>query len=173
TDIITLEAIALIAQNLRKVIEDPYNKPARDKLALGSLLGGIAITNSGTGGVHALAYPLGGSFGIPHGLANAIMLPWVSEFNMPACIPKLAKVAEKMGQYTHNLSPEEAARKAILAIKKLVEDMPIPLRLRDVGIKKEDIPKLTELASNVKRLLDNNPRELGISEIRKIYEKAF
>ena len=173
TDIIVLEAIGLIAQNLREVIKNPDNKQARDKLALGSLLGGIAITNSGTGGVHALAYPLGGTFGIPHGLANAIMLPWISEFNMPACIHKFAQVAEKMGENTKNLSPEEAAIKAVSAIKKLVEDMPIPSRLRDVGIEKEDIPRLTDLASEVKRLLDNNPRELGVSEIRKIYEKAF
>ena len=173
TDIIALKAIELIAQNLRKVMEKPNNKQARDKLALGSLFGGIVITNSGTGGVHALAYPLGGTFGIPHGLANAIMLPWVSEFNMPACIHKFAQVAEKMGEDTKNLSPEEAAGKTVSAIKKLVEDMPIPSRLRDVGIEKKDIPRLTDLASKVKRLLDNNPRELGISEIRKIYEKAF
>lgn len=173
TDIIALEAIRLIAHNLKRARDNGTDKEARDKLAFASLLGGIAITNSGTGGVHALAYSLGSVFSVPHGLANTIMLPWVSNFNIPASPSRFAHITEQMGKMTKDLSVEEAANEAVSAIKELVADMQIPTRLRDVGVKKKDILTLTESAAKVTRLLDNNPRELKVADIKAIYEDAF
>ncbi|MBA7671324.1 Long-chain-alcohol dehydrogenase 1 [subsurface metagenome] len=173
TDVITLEAIRLIAHNLKKARDDRSDKEARDKVAFGSLLGGLAITNSGTGGVHALAYPLGSMFGVPHGLSNAVMLPWVSEFNLTACLFRFARVAAYMGEDTEGLSIENAACRALSRIRKLLADVQVPTRLTDVGIRKEDIPILTESAAKVTRLLENNPREMDITDIKVIYENAL
>jgi len=173
TDTITLQAIEAIACNLKRAWDNGSDKEARDKVAFGSLLGGIAIANSGTGGVHALAYPLGSIFGIPHGLSNAVMLPWVSEFNVTACPSRFARVAERMGEATNNLSLEEAASRALSRIKKLLADVKIPTRLKDVGVKKADIPILTESAAKVTRLLENNPQKIEVSDIKTIYEKAL
>ncbi|MEA1965332.1 MAG: iron-containing alcohol dehydrogenase [Candidatus Aerophobetes bacterium] len=173
TDVIALKAIELIACNLKSARDDGTDKKVRDKVALGSLFAGITITNSGTGGVHALAYPLGSIFGIPHGLANAMMLPYVSQFNMPACASRFAEVAKQMGIITKDLSIKETANEAVLAIRKLVEDMQISTRLRDVGIKRDDISALTKLAAKITRLLDNNPRRMEIADIERIYKDAF
>lgn len=173
TDIIALEAIRLIAGNLKRARDNGADKEARDKVAFASLLGGIAITNSGVGGVHALAYPLGSKFGVPHGLANAIMLPWVSHFNILTCPYRFAQVAGQMGKMTQDLSVEEAANETVSAMKKLLVDVQIPTRLRDVGVKKKDILTLAESAGKVTRLLDNNPRQLKAADIKAIYEDAF
>jgi len=137
------------------------------------LLGGIALTNAGTGGVHALAYPLGGQFGIPHGLANALMLPYVMKFNIFSNQVKFSRIAAEMEENVEDLDVEEAAKKASDAINKIVNDVKIPKRLRDVDIPKRALPKLAESASKVTRLLANNPRKMTIDDIKKIYEEAF
>jgi len=173
SDVIALESIKLISHNLKRAVEDGNDIEARYNMALGSLLGGIALTNAGTGGVHALAYPLGGQFGIPHGLSNALMLPFIVEFNITSNLSKFSKIAAVMGENIEGLGREEAAGKAVEAVRAIVTDVGMPKRLREVGIPKQALPKIAESASHVTRLLANNPRKMTIDDIRKIYEEAF
>ena len=173
SDIVALESIRLISRSLRNAVNNGGDIKARYDMSLGSLLGGIALSNAGTGGVHALAYPLGGRFGIPHGLANALMLRYVIKFNIPGNPVKFARIAREMGEDVEGLSAEEAAKKAQEAVSKISDDVGIPKRLRDVGIPKEALAKLAESASKVSRLLANNPRQMRVEDIREIYEEAF
>lgn len=173
SDVIALESIKLISHSLKRAVEDGSDIEARYNMALGSLLGGIALTNAGTGGVHALAYPLGGQFGIPHGLSNALILPYIVEFNITGNLSKFSKIGAIMRENVQGLGREEAAGKAVDAVRAMVIDVGLPKRLREVGIPKHALPEIAESASQVTRLLANNPRKMTIDDIRKIYEAAF
>lgn len=173
TDIIALEAMKLVNQNLKIAVKDGTNKEARDNLALASMLGGMALTGAGTGGIHALAYPLGGQFAIPHGLANAIMLTYVVRFNVSAAKEKFARVAEVMGKQTGGLSQTQSADKAVEAIQELIGEVGIPTKLREFGVRKNHIPDLVKSASQVTRLLSNNPREMRVNDIEDVYHEAL
>ncbi|MGI6098020.1 MAG: iron-containing alcohol dehydrogenase [Dethiobacteria bacterium] len=173
TEGLSLIAIDLIAKNLRTAVSDGDNAEARYNMSLGSLIAGIAFGNAGVGAVHAMAYPLGGQFHLPHGLANTLMLRYVMEYNVVSCLDKFAVIAEAMGENTEGLSVREAAFKAIEAMINLAKDTNVPTRLRDVNIPKEAIPKMAAAGINETRLLSNNPRKLTQKDLEDIYTNAW
>lgn len=173
TDGIALQAIKLISRSLRKVVYNGKDLKAREDMAMGSLLAGISLANAGVGAVHALAYPLGGKYKVPHGVANSLLLPFVMKYNVVANLEKFAEVAKAMGENVEGLSLREAADTAVLSLTQLSKDVGIPESLKGVGVTPSDIPQLAEEASKIDRLLNNNPRWLTVKEIQKIYEDAY
>ena len=172
TDPLAREGMELIAASLRTAVLDGTNVEARHDMAVGAMLGGIAFGNAGVGAVHALSYPIGGRFHVPHGVANTLMLPWVMEFNMLACLPHFREIAIALGEQVEGLSLRETADKAVDAMRQLAVDIGVPQYLSDVGIPVSAIEELTEGALTQTRLLANNPRRLTREEIMQIYTHA-
>ena len=170
-DNIAIEGIRLISHYLKRAYENGQDLEARSKLALGSVYGGMCLGPVNTAAVHALAYPLGSSFKIAHGLSSALLLPYVMEFNLSMSIERYSSIACAMG-VDQEETEEETARKGIAFIKRLIKECGLPSRLQDVGITPEKIEYLAESAYKVQRLLLNNIRELEIEDIKAIYRKA-
>lgn len=173
SEMVSLEAISLIAENLRTCVHDGSNVDAREQMLLGSLYAGLGLANAGVTAVHSLSYPLGGRYGIPHGLANTILLPAVMRFNLPGAIEKCAVIAETMGEYVDDLSLRDAAQLAVGAIEDLILDCSIYDSLETLGISPEDFPELAEIAMTVARPLANNPRRVTVADAIEIYEDAY
>lgn len=172
SDLFALDSMRLINKYLRRVVRNGSDKEARYYMALGSLYGGIAITNSGTGGVHALAYPLGGKYNISHGLSNSILLAEVMEFNAKAVPEKFIKVAEVMGIKTTIFSEEKVVKSVVDEIRKLVNEAGITIEGFEVSEKVLD--NLATLAiSEQQRLIKNNPRPIKFGDAERIYRKAL
>ncbi len=171
SDIVALEAIRLISKYLRQAVSDGNNEKARYHMALASLYGGIAITNSGTGAVHALAYPLGGKYHISHGLSNAVLLADVMEFNAKAVPEKFIVVAEAMGLETANQSQENLVRATVNAIRELVQD--VGIKMEKLVITTKIVDDLAQSAMTVQRLLQNNPRKMTLESAKEIYYKSL
>ncbi len=172
SDVVAVDAMRLISKYLRRAVKQGNaDKEARYYMALASLYGGIAITNSGTGGVHALAYPLGGKYHIPHGLSNAILLADVMEFNAQAVPEKFARVAEAMEIDVEGLSEEQAVQRTVAEIRQLVQDVGITIRGFDASERVLD--DLAKSAMTVQRLLQNNPRPITYDDARQIYAQAL
>jgi alcohol dehydrogenase class IV len=172
TDGIALHAIQLISRSIRTAVYNGKNLGAREDMAMGSLMAGISLGNAGVGAVHALAYPLGGKFKVPHGVANSLLLPYVMKYNAIANLEKFAQIANALGENIEGLSLRDAAEVAVRAMAKLSRDVGIPSTLSEVGVTENDIPALAEEASKVDRLLNNNPRWLTVKEIDTIYREA-
>lgn len=173
TEALSCRAIRLISENLRRAVFHGHDIEARENMLLGSLLGGMALADAGVGAAHALAYPLGGHYRIPHGLANAVMIPHVMEFNLPAAERSLAMIAGYMGESVEGLSQRAAAAVAVGAVGTLCRDIGIPSTLIEMGIPRADIPMLVADALKVTRPVENNPRVLGEAGAKSIYEQAF
>ncbi|SFR09685.1 iron-containing alcohol dehydrogenase [Desulfoscipio geothermicus] len=173
TDLYALEAIRLIAKSLRRAVAYGADSEARENMALGSVFAGISLANAGVGAVHALAYPLGGQFGVPHGVANALLLPYVMEFNIVGHVAKFAGIAEAMGENVAGKSKREAAFLALKAVRELSQDVGIPQKLSEVGVTESDIEGLATATMNVTRLLGNNPRKVTLEDARNIFTKAL
>jgi len=172
SDLFALDSMRLISKYIRRAIRNGSDKESRYYMALGSLYGGIAITNSGTGGVHALAYPLGGKYNISHGLSNSILLADVMEFNVKAVPEKFIKVAEVMGIETTNFPKEKVVESVVDEIRKLVNDVGITIKGFEVSEKILD--NLATMAiSEQQRLLKNNPRSISYEDARQIYKKSL
>ncbi|MEX2460554.1 MAG: iron-containing alcohol dehydrogenase [Paenibacillaceae bacterium] len=172
TDGIALHAIQLISRSIRAAVYNGKNIKAREDMAMGSLMAGISLGNAGVGAVHALAYPLGGKFKVPHGVANSLLMPYVMKYNAIANLEKFAQVAKALGENIEGLSLRDAAEVAVRAMAKLSRDVGIPSTLSEVGVTENDIPALAEEASEIDRLLNNNPRWLTVKEIDTIYREA-
>ena len=173
SDMFALESIRLIASSIVEAYENGSSVEAREKMLVGSMYGGMALTSAGTAAVHALAYPLGGKFKIPHGVANSMLLPHVMEFNLDACTERLALVAEPMGLAVSGLSAEEKARKVIEKISEWTATLEIPQDLQAYGVVEEDIPSLAVSAAQVTRLLNNNPKKVSTDEMEAIYRRLL
>lgn len=173
SELISLEAIALISENLRTAVHDGTNIAAREKMLLGSLYAGLGLANAGVTAVHSLSYPLGGKFGIPHGLANTVLLPHVMNYNLPAAQEKFADIAAVMGEVVENIPLREAAGLAVEAVSVLIADCGVQTSLEDLGIKEEDFEELAKIALTVARPLANNPRPVTLEDAVAIYEDAF
>ncbi len=173
SEMFSLEAIALIADNLRTCVHDGKNIVARERMLLGSLYAGIGLANAGVTAVHSLSYPLGGKYGVGHGLANTMMLPAVMAFNLPAALEKFADVAEAMGECVDGLPVRESAYLALEAVEALIEDCGIHASLAQFGIKEKDFPALADVAVTVARPLENNPRKITKEDMIAIYTQAF
>ncbi len=168
-----LASIRKIVPNLAACVREPHNIAARTAQAYGSLTAGMAFAMSGTAGVHAMAYPLGGEFHVPHGEANTAMLRWVMEYNLEGCPEKFVPIAAAMGIRTAGMSPEKAAAAALDAMIALGEECGVKTRLRDFGIPREACAWMAPAAMKEKRLIGNNPRKLTEAAVREIYERAW
>lgn len=171
-DIYALKGIQLIAANLENAVKNGQNQEAREALALGSLYGGLCLGPVNTAAVHALSYPLGGEFHIPHGLSNAILLPSVMKFNMPANVKRYAEVAIAMG-CEPGKNDEETAQRGVDFIYQLAAAVGIPDKLTALGIPQTAVDGMAKAAMQVQRLLKNNPREVTEQDARDIYNSLY
>lgn len=168
----SLRAIQLIMENLRDCMLHPENLEARENMLLAAFYGGVCINTSSTVAVHALAYPLGGSYHIAHGVSNAMLLAQVLQFNADACQEAYCRIADVLGGPS-NATEEQRAKWAVDAICQLIQDVEIPTDLSAYHVPKEDIDFLVDSAYEVRRLLDQNPKIMEKADIRKIYETLF
>jgi len=173
SDALALHAIRLIGGFLRPSVANGANQEARSQMAMASTLAGVAFSNAGVGLVHAMAHPLGGRFDVPHGVANAILLPSVMQFNLIARLEKFGQVAQAMGEKVEGLSAVDAGEKAVEAVSRLSADIGIPGRLSEVKVKEEGIPQLAADTMNMKRAMAANPRVAKQEEVEKLFREAF
>lgn len=173
SELMSLEAIRLISENLRTAVHDGTNLEAREAMLLGSLYAGLGLANAGVTAVHSLSYPLGGKYGVSHGLANTIMLPPVMAFNMPGNQKKFVDIAEVMGEIVDNLPLREAAYLAVEAVESLIEDCGISTTLEELEIPEADFPELAKVAMTVARPLANNPCRMTLEEMVELYQEAY
>jgi len=173
SEMYSLEAIRLISRNLPKAYANGNNLEARSAMLMGSLLGGKALATAGVGLVHAMAYPMGGMFGIAHGLANAILLPYVIEYNLIGNMEKFATLAAIMGKKTVDMTTREAAERCVEALFELNGDVGIPGTLQDIDIPVEQLPEMARIALTVTRPVENNPRQPSLEDVINIYQMAY
>ena len=171
-DIYALLGIRLIAAHLERAVNDGNDVEAREALAFGSLYGGLCLGPVNTAAVHALSYPLGGEFHIPHGLSNAILLPSVMKFNAEACSQRYAEVAVALGCQPGK-DDNETAQRGVDFIYQLAAAVGIPLKLSDLGIPQTAVDDMAKAAMEVQRLLKNNPREVTEQDARDIYNSLY
>lgn len=173
SDMFALESIRLISSSIIEAYHHGSSIEAREKMLIGSMYGGMALTSAGTAAVHALAYPLGGKFNITHGVANSMLLPHVMEFNMDDITDRLSLVAEPMGIRTEGLSEVELSKRVVERIIAWTNILNIPQNLQEFGVTEEDVPGLAVSAAQVTRLLNNNPKELSLKDMEAIYRKLL
>ena len=171
-DIYALQGIRLIAANLERAVKDGTDVEAREAMAFGSLYGGLCLGPVNTAAVHALSYPLGGEFHIPHGLSNAILLPSVMKFNMPSAVRRYAEVAVAMGCQPGR-DDDETARRGVDFIYRLADAVGIPKTLTALNIPQTAVDGMARAAMEVQRLLKNNPREVTEQDARDIYNSLY
>lgn len=173
TDALAVKAMGLIVSALPKAFANPQHLQAREDMATGSLLAGLAFGNAGVGAVHALAYPLGGRYQLAHGVTNALLLPFVMEWNKLACVERFRGIAEAFGEPVAGLSDHAVADAVIARMHRLCAEVEIPSGLRSFDIPESAIPELAAEAIKVERLLRNNPRVLSLEDIEAIYHAAY
>ena len=172
-EILALEAIRLIAHNLPLAYSKGSNVTARFNMLLAANIAGLAFASSRLGAVHGLAYIIGTEYHLPHGRANAIMLPHVMNFNKTGSLEKFGKIAQAMGENVERFSTYEAAEKSVEAVKNLLNAVQIPFHLSQYGIPRDHLPKLVEGGMKQARLFIPNPRDLTQGDVERIYEAAF
>ena len=172
SDTLAREALALLSRNVRLVCRNGADREARHAMLLGSMLAGMAFANAPVAAVHALAYPIGGHFHVPHGLSNAMVLPHVIRFNAPVTEALYGELAEII---VPSAGGSAAAKTAALvqALAELAPDLGLDTRLRSAGINHDHLPTLADDAMKQTRLLVNNPRELTRDDALAIYEQAL
>ena len=173
SDALALHAIRVIARSLRKAVEDGSDRQARTDMSQGSYLAGLAFFNAGVAGVHALAYPIGGQFHIPHGESNAVLLPYVMSYIRKSCTKRMADILEALGGNKGLLSEEEASYKCVDELIRMVRDVGIPTTLGGFNIPESALEQLTSDGVKQKRILGRSPLPLHEGDIRKIYQSAF
>jgi alcohol dehydrogenase class IV len=171
-DVWALEGIRLIASSLEEAVQSPSSLAARERMMLGSLYGGLCLGPVNTAAVHALSYPLGGSFHIPHGHANAILLPHVLRFNLEAAPDRHAAVALALGAAEQG-SARATAEAGIAQLWKLIRATGLEMRLSALGVDPAECPRLAAAGLGVTRLMKNNPREISQQDAEAIYAAAF
>ncbi|HWQ61709.1 MAG TPA: iron-containing alcohol dehydrogenase [Negativicutes bacterium] len=173
SDTFALKAVSLISGSIRRAYNDGGDVDARHDMLLGAMFGGLCIATSSTTAVHALAYPLGGKYRMPHGLSNAILLPHVMNFNMDAAAEKFRDIAAAMGIDVAGLTARQAAEKMVANLFSLLKDLNIDSSLKDRGITDSELDLMVEGAAKVTRLLDNNPKPMTKDDMRAIYRKLL
>ncbi len=171
TDTLHLKAIEIISRSLRSAV---VNEPkGREDMALGQYVAGMGFSNVGLGLVHGMAHPLGAFYSTPHGVANAVILPYVMEYNAAYTGEKYREIARHMGvEGVDNMSQEEYRKAAIDAVRKLSEDVKIPKSLKEIGVKEEDLHALSESAL-ADACTPGNPRDTNVQEIFEIYKSIY
>lgn len=172
SDMFEIEAVRMINKYLRTAVFDPQNPEGRNGMAVAQYIAGMAFSNVGLGLVHGMAHPMGSLFDIPHGVANALLLPTIMEFNMPCCLEKYPRIAEAMGVDISGMTTEEAAQAACDAVRALAVEVGIPQHLSELGITEKDIPVLAEQAfTDV--CTPGNPRDVTLDDIVALYKKVL
>ena len=171
TDMFHLEAIKLIFNSIEKAVNEK-DKKAIEKVGLGQYIAVMGFSNVGLGLVHAMAHPLGALYDTPHGIANAVILPYVIEYNSNVCYDKLKEIAKAMNLEIDNLSDEEVANNIVNSIKNMNKKLGIPSNLKELNVSLKDIDWLANAAYN-DICLGGNPKEANIEDIKKIYEKIY
>jgi alcohol dehydrogenase len=172
SDILAREALRLLADNIRTAVSEGGNRDARAAMLLGACLAGQAFANAPVAAVHALAYPLGGHYHIPHGLSNSLVLPSVLSYNMPAAETLYAELAEIIvPAATGSVGARAAA--LVQALQQLIADVGLPATLAEAGVPVTDLPMLSADAMQQQRLLVNNPREVSEADALAIYRAAY
>jgi len=174
SDMLAIEALKLLTANIETACSNGRNMQAREAMLRGSMLAGQAFANSPVGAIHALAYPLGGIYHIPHGLSNALVMPYVMQFNLEAAAPLYAQLADALDIPRGSENSNEArAQQLIDYLEALAVRVKAPRKLREIGIKQDATPELAEAAMLQTRLLMNNPRELTQADAQKIHDAAW
>ena len=171
-DVYALEGIRLISQNLARAIANGNDLEARQNIALGAYYGGMCLGPVNTAAVHALAYPLGTRYKIAHGLSNALLLPFVLEFNLESALHRYADIALAMGG-SQQATQHDTAFQGIILIRKLISECGMPARLSELDIAPNSVHDMASEAMLIQRLLKNNVREVGHEDAVSIYQNAF
>lgn len=171
TDMFHLEAIKLIFNSIEKAVNEK-DKKAIENVGLGQYIAGMGFSNVGLGLVHAMAHPLGALYDTPHGIANAVILPYVIEYNSNVCYDKLKEIAKAMNLEVDNLSNEEVASSIVNSIKEMNKKLGIPSNLKELNASLKDMDWLANAAYN-DICLGGNPKEASVEDIKKIYERIY
>lgn len=171
TDMFHLEAIKLIFNSIEKAVNEK-DKKAIENVGLGQYIAGMGFSNVGLGLVHAMAHPLGALYDTPHGIANAVILPYVIEYNSNVCYDKLKEIAKAMNLEVDNLSNEEVASNIVNSIKEMNKKLGIPSNLKELNASLKDMDWLANAAYN-DICLGGNPKEASVEDIKKIYERIY
>ncbi len=172
SDMFEIKAIEMIARHLETAVNEPQNEEARNGMAVAQYIAGMAFSNVGLGVIHGMAHPLGAIFDIPHGVANALLLPTIMEFNAPAALDKYVDIAKAMNVYLPGMTREEAANAAVKAVRELSVRVGIPQHLSELGIREEDLERLAEAAA-ADVCTPGNPREVNKDIILELYHKVL
>lgn len=170
TDMFELKAMKLIYENLERAVNKDPN--AIDQMALAQYIAGMGFSNVGLGIVHSMAHQLGAVYDTPHGVANALLLPYVLEWNGKVCPERYRDMGEAFGLDMKNLSDEEAVTKVVDAVRSLALRLNIPQRIREIGGKEKDINLLAEKAL-VDPCTGGNPRDVSLEDLKELFKKAF
>ena len=173
SDMMELKAIEMIAANLKAAVDNGSDPVAREAMAQAQYIAGMGFSNVGLGIVHSMAHPLGAHYDTPHGVANALLLPYVMEYNAESpAAPKYLQIAKAMGVDTTGMSEAEGVKAAVEAVKQLSLSIGIPQKLNEIGVRKEDLRQLAIDAFN-DVCTGGNPRPTSIEEIEALYHKAY
>ncbi len=172
TDALATQAIALIGRSLVRAYHHGEDIEARSDMLYGSLLAGMALANARLGGVHGIAHPLGCRYRIPHGVVCGLLLPYLMEYNLEYALDKYAHVAQLLGEDTRGMTAEEAATRSVEAVRRILEEIEIPMHLRRFGVEEADFPDIIA-QSLPSGSLKHNPRPLGDEDVRLILERAM
>ena len=173
SDMFELKAIEMIAQNLKAAVDNGKDVAAREAMSQAQYIAGMGFSNVGLGIVHSMAHPLGAFYDTPHGVANALLLPYVMEYNAESpAAPKYIHIAKAMGVDTTGMSEAEGVKAAVEAVKALSASINIPQKLHEINVKEEDIPALAVAAFN-DVCTGGNPRPTSVADIEALYRKAF
>ena len=171
TDMFHLKAMSMIYQNLPKAVLE-HDMDAINNMGVAQYIAGMGFSNVGLGIVHSMAHQLGAVYDTPHGLANAVLLPYVMRYNGEVCPDRFVDMGRAFGLDMNGVTGMDAVMKVVNAIQDLNQKLGIPAHLKEVGVKEEDIPMLSEKAMN-DVCTGGNPRETSVADIEKIYREAF
>ena len=173
SDMFELKAIEMIAANLKAAVDNGNDTVASEAMSQAQYIAGMGFSNVGLGIVHSMAHPLGAHYDTPHGVANALLLPYVMEYNAnsPAA-PKYLQIAKAMGVNTEGMSEAEGVRAAIDAVRQLSLSIGIPQKLHEIGVREEDLHQLSIDAFN-DVCTGGNPRPTSVEDIEALYRQAY
>jgi alcohol dehydrogenase len=167
------KAIMLVGRHLVAAVQDGSNRAARDGMALAATIAGLAFSNCAVALVHALEYPLGGAVHVSHGAGNGLLLPHVMRYNLPVRSAAFANIAMLLGEECFGMSEHQMAERAVAAVERIRAAIGIPQRLRDLGVKRDQLPGFAERAFAIKRLMGTNPRQPTQQDLLEILERAY
>lgn len=172
-DCLAEKAIGLIGRHLATAVREPQNLEAREGMALAATVAGLSFSNVGVALVHAMEYPVGGAVHCSHGAGNGLLLPFVMRYNLSARLEQFARIAELLGENTAGLNQQQAAERAVTAVERLKSEIGIPQRLRDLGVKPEQLRLFAEKTFGIKRILRVNPRVATVGDIEEVFRSAY